>query len=202
MRETLLHDFTDLNVGRGLRTPPAPAVAGFGVPALQLATEEPRLIPAGRWRVTPGVSVEEAADRIWRFRIEGYPVAPEKSPIAELPLPDDFEFPAGAILRFSYRLAQPAGATLANGKYMEAYFRTANGNLYQVWPRQYAMHAWSEYIEAKENYTMAFYGRANLPWRFKDNQPVALVFFFRPGRDSLPAVYEISDPRIVRLGEQ
>ncbi len=152
--------------------------------------------------MTHGVSVEESADRTWRFRIEGYPAEPEKSPIAELPLPDDFEFPAGAMLRFSYRLAQPAGATMANGKYMEAYFRTANGNLYQVWPRQFAMDAWSDYTEVKENYTMAFYGRANLPWRFKDNRPVALVFFFRPGRENLPAVYEISNPRIVLLGGQ
>jgi hypothetical protein len=200
MRETVLYDFTDRIVGRGLRTPPPPEQAGFGNPALHLASEEPRLTAAGRWRVTPGVSVEET-DRSWRFRIEEFPAEPEKSPIAELPLPNNFEFPAGAMLRFSYRLAQPAGATMANGKYMEAYFRTANGNLYQVWPRQYATEAWSEYNEAKENYTMAFYGRAKLPWRFKDNRPVALVFFFRPGRESLPAVFEISHPRIVRLSQ-
>jgi len=202
MRETVLYDFTDSDVGLHLGARLAGNTkATDRSPALQLASEEPRLTSAGRWRVTPGVSVKEA-DRTWRFRIEGFPSEPEKSPIAELQLPNDFEFPAGAMLRFSYRLAQPSGATLANGKYMEAYFRTANGNLYQVWPRQYAMDAWSDYTEVKENYTMAFYGRANLPWRFKDNRPVALVFFFRPGRESLPAVYEVSYPRIVRLGGQ
>jgi hypothetical protein len=164
-----------------------------------LATEEPRLEPAGRWRVTRGVTVEETTDKVWRFRIEAFPVEPETSARAELPLPDDFVFSDGGMMRFFYRLAQPSGTDIKTGKYMEAYFRTANGNLYQVWPRQYAMHAWSEYIEAKGNYTMAFYGRAKLPWRFKDNRPVALVFFFRPDRDALPAVYEVKDARIVKL---
>ena len=144
--------------------------------------------------------MEETSDRTWRFTITGYPDEPEKSAMAELPVPADFDFPDRSLMRFFFRLAEPAGTDLKTGRYMETYFRTANGNLYQVWPRQYAMHAWSEYIEAKENYTMAFYGRANLPWRFKDNRPVALVFFFRPGRESLPAVYEISNPRIVLLG--
>lgn len=194
MREKLVYDFAAPD--SGLRQPEG---ADQG-PAVQTASEEPVLEPQGRWRVTPGVKVQETANKLWRFHVARFPDEPEKSAIAELPLPPGFAFPDRAMMRFFYRLAQPAGTDLKTGKYMEAYFRTANGNLYQVWPRQYAMHAWSEYVEAKENYTMAFYGRANLPWRFRDNQPVALVFFFRP-RGVLPAVYEVKDARIVQLGQ-
>lgn len=188
LRETMVHDFTAPTPVRKL--PDRPTVR---------AAEEPPREPQGRWRVTKGVRVEETEPRLWRFHIDRFPDESEKSAMAELPLPADFQFPAGAMLRFFYRLAQPEGTTSESGKYMEAYFRTANGNLYQVWPRQLAIHAWNDYTEAKENFTMAFHGRANLPWRFKDNQPVALVFFFRP-RNALPAVYEVKDPRIVLLG--
>lgn len=199
MRETMVHDFAqDVGLPLGARQSAGTDGTAQG-PALQRASEEPVLEAQGRWRVTPGVNVEEAANKVWRFHIERFPDEPEKSAIAELQLPAGFIFPDRAQLRFFYRLAQPAGTDVQTGKYMEAYFRTANGNLYQVWPRQLAMHTWSEYIEAKENYTMAFYGRANLPWRFKDNQPVALVFFFRP-RDALPAVYEVKDARVVAVG--
>lgn len=165
----------------------------------RLAVEEPRLQPAGAWRVTQGVGVEESSEQTWRFTITDFPAEPNKPAMAELPLPDDFVFPDHAMMKFDYRLVQPAGTTLADGKYFEAYFRTANGNLYQVWPRQYAMAAWHGYTEIKENYTMAFYGRSNLPWRFRDNRPVALVFFFRPGRAALPAIYEVKGARIVGL---
>lgn len=189
LREMMVHDFTAPTNGRNL----------LDYPTVR-ATEEPPREPQGRWLVTKGVRVEETAPRLWRFHIDRFPDEPEKSAMAELPLPSDFQFPPGALLRFYYRLAQPAGTTLDTGKYMEAYFRTANGNLYQVWPRQLAVHAWSDYTEAKENFTMAFHSRAQLPWRFRDNQPVALVFFFRP-RNALPAIYEVKDARIVELGQ-
>lgn len=165
----------------------------------RLAREEPRLTPAGRWNVTHGMKVEELPDRTWRFHITDFPPEPNKPAMAELPLPDDFSFPDGGMMCFTYRLTQPANTTVANGKYFEPYFRTANGNLYQVWPRQYAMGTWNGYTEVKENFTMAFYNRSNLPWRFRDNRPVALVFVFRPGRASLPATYEVRDMRIVEL---
>jgi len=163
-----------------------------------LATEEPRLeATPGRWRTTRGLEVTETTDGSWRFVVKQFPLEPHKPAMAELPLPDDFTFPDGGMLRMVYRLVDPPGADIKTGKYFELYFRTANGNLYQVWPRQYAMANWQEYTEVKENFTMAFYGRANLPWRFKDNRPVALVFFFRPG--TVPATYEIRDARIVKL---
>ncbi len=212
MQETLLHDFSRAisdqeSETSGERHSSPTAVGGQGrvlkniklLARRPLAVEEPRLEATGRWNVTRGVRVEELANRIWRFHITAFPTEPNKPAMAELVLPDGFTFPDEGMMRFNYRLVQPAGSTLANGKYMDAYFRTANGNLYQVWPRQYAMAAWSDYTEVKENYTMAFYGRANLPWRFRDNRPVALVFFFRPGRGALPAIYEVKDARIVKL---
>ncbi len=63
------------------------------------------------------------------------------------------------------------------------------------------MEAWSAYTEVKANFSVAFYGRAALPWRFRDNRPVALEFKFRPGAKGLPATYEVKDVRMVRLGD-
>lgn len=167
--------------------------------ARPLAVGEPRLQPlAGTsWRVTPGVTITATDDGIWRFRISRFPDEPLRPAMAELPLPDDFEFPDGALLQFSYRLAELGGGPADAGAYFEPYFRTANGNLYQVWPRQLAKPHWRPYTELKENYTMAFYGRTNLPWRFRDNRIVSLIFFFRP--TAFPAVYEVKSPRLVRF---
>ena len=162
-----------------------------------LGTEEKGLTEKGRWRVTEGVTVKETAEGNWRFEIAAFPGGQPRPSVAELPLADNFVFPDGGMMRFSYRLAEPAGTTLENGRYCEAYFRTASGSLYQVWPRQLATALWTEYTELKENYTMAFYGRANLPWRFRENRVSALVFCFRP--ITAPAAYEVKDARIVGL---
>jgi hypothetical protein len=83
------------------------------------------------------------------------------------------------------------------GDMMDVYFRTENGNLYQTWPRLRVNADWSRYIERAENFTMAFFGRAELPWRFTDNKPASLVFFLRPAE--LPAVFEVRDAQIIRL---
>jgi hypothetical protein len=189
MQERRLYDF-HADVGRDRRIPPFSQPAGFGDPALQAS---------GRWRVSDGVRVEETADGIWRFHVTAYPTERDQPATAELALPSDFVFPDGGMMLFSYRLAHPANTTAANSRSFEPHFRTANGNLYQVWPRQSAIGAWSGYTEVKENFTMAFYNRSNLPWRFRDNRPVALVFIFRPGRAGLPATYEVRDMRIVEL---
>jgi hypothetical protein len=191
MKETVVTRFTDA----GPEIEPSRAA----MEAVPLAREEVVAHREGRWHVTDGVSVTESKEGLWRFSIAAFPNGEPRPSVAELPLRGDFVFPDDAMMRFVFRLAEPAGATVENGRYCEAYFRTANGNLYQVWPRQYAIGAWSGYTEAKENYTMAFYGRANLPWRFRENRPVALVFRFRPG--TAPAVYEVKDARIVMLGE-
>jgi hypothetical protein len=80
----------------------------------------------------------------------------------------------------------------------EVYIRTSNGNLYQTWPRLVATANWKPYTERLGNFTMAFFGRAEMPWRFSENKPVALEFFFRPAK--YPLSFEIRRPRIVSLG--
>ena len=82
---------------------------------------------------------------------------------------------------------------------LEMYFRTRNGNLYATWPRLTATGQWARYMERMGNFSMAFYGRANPPWRFKDNEPVALVFFFRPA--ALPATFEIRGAQVAEFSE-
>lgn len=73
-----------------------------------LAAEEPALGPQGRWWVTPGVTVEEKADR-WRFRIDGWPPGVGKfAPKVELPLPAGWTMPGDAVLGFDYRLVREA----------------------------------------------------------------------------------------------
>jgi hypothetical protein len=190
MSETVYTRF-DAGAGRSLKN-------RNGLSQRPLATEEETLVEKGRWRVTAGVTVKEMTNGGWRFEIAAFPGGQPRPSVAELPLADDFVFPDGGMMRFSYRLAEPAETTSENGRYCEAYFRTASGSLYQVWPRQYATSLWSEYTELKENYTMAFYGRANLPWRFRDNRVSAVVFCFRP--ITAPAAYEVKDARIVGLG--
>jgi hypothetical protein len=46
---------------------------------------------------------------------------------------------------------------------------------------------------------MAFYGRAALPWRFKENKPVSLVVVMYP--KSLPATYEFRRPQLIKFGK-
>jgi hypothetical protein len=46
---------------------------------------------------------------------------------------------------------------------------------------------------------MAFYGRAALPWRFKENKPASLVVVMYP--KSLPATYEFRRPQLIKFGK-
>ena len=163
----------------------------------ELAREEPASSPSGRWLVTSDVKVEERPGRRWLFSVAASEDGTRGRAMAELPLPDDFEFPEDALLRLSHRLVQPGGTTVVTGKNLQIYFRTANGNLFVVWPWSRAQGSWSDYLEAKGNFTMAFYGRAALPWRFSENRIVSLVFAFAPERT--PMVFEVQDPRIVRV---
>jgi hypothetical protein len=156
------------------------------------AGEEPELYRVGRWLASSGTQVTEREGR-WIFSVEAMPTEPLRPAMVELPLPEDFRFEPGQLLEFSYRLG--AGGAEAEA-WLDVYFRTGSGNLYQVWPRLRAARGWQGYAEAAENFTMAFYGRAKNPWRFRDNPPVALVFFLRPAR--LPAVYEVENAAITR----
>ncbi|WP_138223053.1 hypothetical protein [Nibricoccus aquaticus] len=158
------------------------------------ASEEPGLQRQGRWLVSQGVTVaESAAKAAWTFKVDALPEEPGRPAMVELPLPESFVFEPGTLLEFSHRLAEGSAEAEA---WFDVYFRTENGNLYQVWPRLQAAREWRGYAEAAENFTMAFFGRAKLPWRFAENRPVALVFFFRP--EKLPAIFEIEDAAITR----
>jgi hypothetical protein len=75
--------------------------------------------------------------------------------------------------------------------------RTRNGNLYEVYPTRQATPDWQRFLEPGDNFTMAFYGRAALPWRFKDNKPASLVVVMYP--KSLPATYEFRRPQLIKL---
>jgi hypothetical protein len=91
------------------------------------------------------------------------------------------------------RLKSRAGAA---GDMIDMYFRTENGNLFQTWPRLRMSTDWTYYAARSEDFTMAFYGRTELPWRFSENKPAALVFFLRPSQ--LPAVFEMRGAQINR----
>ncbi|MCX6953896.1 MAG: hypothetical protein NTV51_17235, partial [Verrucomicrobia bacterium] len=91
--------------------PPGAAGANLQrIRARPVAREEPVLSAQGRWWVTPGVTVEEAASGTWRFTIAERPPGPVLwAPIAELPLPVGWTAPGDAFLSYGYRLA-PSGA--------------------------------------------------------------------------------------------
>ena len=184
-----------------------------------LAEGEPGLRVNGRWLATDGVRVEERGG-VWRFHIDHLPAEPLRPAAVELPLPEGFVFAAGTALVLERR-AVPRDELEANGSklaahssllnperlksragkagdVMDVYFRTENGNLYQTWPRLRVTEDWTGYSEQVENFTMGFFGRAALPWRFADNRPAALVFFLRPS--VLPAVFEVRGARIERVG--
>lgn len=76
--------------------------------------------------------------------------------------------------------------------------RTQNGNLFEVYPVRTATPHWQTYLEHHDNFTMAFYGRAELPWRFRDNKPMSLVLTFYPKQ--YPAVYEFRNAELITLG--
>lgn len=171
------------------------------------ASEEPALHRDGRWLVSDGVNVREtttsSGEAEWNFTVEKLSAEPLRPAMAELPLPKEFVFAPGALLEFSHRVATGADEPTVGAEteqtgeaWLDVYFRTANGNLFQTWPRLRAGGEWRGYAEAAENFTMAFYGRAAPPWRFAENRPVALVFFFRPERP--PATFTIRGAAITR----
>ncbi len=158
-----------------------------------LAGEEPRLHAQGRWLVSDDVSVEETAEG-WQFHLAAPPAPTLRCAMAELPLPDGFEFPDTQLLTFEHRLvAAPAGVGTAE---FDCLIRAVSGNLFEVLPRTAAGAGWQRYLEAKENFTGMSYGRMSLPWRFGENRAAALVFFFRP--QTLPATFELRGVGLAR----
>lgn len=179
--------------------------------ARPLAAGEPRVQAQGRWVVTDGVRVEEIGG-FWRFYIDQLPAEPLRPAWVELPLPEGFTIEPETLIVLDRRRVPvapgtgvPATADPARlqpragvaGDAMDVYFRMENGNLFQTWPRLRVTESWSPYVENAENFTMAFFGRAALPWRFAENRPVSLVFFLRPSQ--VPAIFEVRDARIVKV---
>jgi hypothetical protein len=192
-----------------------------------LANGEAGLKPDGRWLVTDGVRVEER-DGVWRFHINCLPAEAMRPAAVELPLPEGFVFPAGTWLTMERRRAddevfnhkgreeprslRSEGAARPHelsasrlksragraGNVMDVYFRTENGNLFQTWPRLRVTDEWTRYGGMAEDFTMGFFGRAALPWRFSENRPASLVFYLRPSQ--VPAVFEVRDALILRTG--
>lgn len=179
------------------------------------AGEEPRLYAQGRWLVTDGVRVEEQ-DGVWRFHIDYLSEASFRPAAVELPLPAGFEFKPDTLLTFEYRRVGGAGESggldregrplapsrlipLAGriGDGMTAYVRTLNGNLYGTTGRMRLADDWRYYAGRAQDFSMGFFGRAELPWRFADNRPASLFFFLRPA--TVPAVFEVRNARIVRV---
>ena len=171
-----------------------------------VATDEPRLLRQGRWLVSEGVRVEEIGG-LWRFYINEMPKEPLSSAIIELPLPGGFKVESDMLFSFERRwvppslnglVARPRKVISAGaGNVMAANIRTENGNLFRTGARVRLNENWTAYKQAADGFTMGFFGRAELPWRFFDNRPASLVFFIKPAE--LPAIIEIRDARLTRL---
>lgn len=165
--------------------------------ALPRVREEPPRLPSGPGFGTPGVKIEALPDG-WRITVERNEPDPKGRYgdlypwLAEIPWPDGQAFPAGALISFLY--ASPNSGAAGEG--LDFRIRTANGNLFGVMPPITAHPYPLTYQQARGNFTPVFYGRMNLPWRFQDNRPIALVFQLRPRH--LPAVYEFRFPRLIR----
>ena len=180
--------------------------------ARPLAREEPALKPDGRWLVSDGVRVEDHGDGVWRFEVAHFPKEPLRPAMAELPLPEGFGFKAGSMLMFQHRMIPsakspevPSGDSRFStrtgnwGASVDVFFRTANGNLYKGTPQLAPTETWKTYAQSAQNFTLWFYGRGALPWRFSENRPVSLVFFLKPKQ--LPFTLEVKQAEIVKFAK-
>ncbi len=174
------------------------------------ASEEEVLHAMGRWRVTKGLSVTEEND-VWRFTVSGFPDEPTRPAVAELPLRDGLRFSRESLLRMDLRLVprtiaqvHPVDQPLSHPNFSRLdrepiwpHVRTRTGNLFMMAIDFPIQTQWQLFAEMPANFTPAFYGRMELPWRFLEHEPAALVFHFRPRL--LPAVYEVRKARVVEL---
>ena len=160
--------------------------AGGSIAVLSLQPGERREIPV---LVKPGQDRFEAnpVKAVWRAKPGAQAVA------AEVAAP-----PQAAGVTASKADSRGVAVRAGNQELFDVYIRATNGNLYQTWQRLWAKEGWQRYMERMGDFTMAFFGRANLPWRFADNEPAALVFFFRP--EQLPVTYEIRRAQVVEYG--
>ena len=159
---------------------------GGSADVLQLAPGERREI-AVEIRLVPAdyFGAQRAGVRFKQHNVAPAKVTPaEPPPLTADSVPPPVTEP-GRPATTTSPAASPASPTFG----FEAYIRTANGNLYQTWPRLNARETWQWYVERFANFTPAFYGRAHLPTALAENEPAALVFFFRP--EHYPATYRL-----------
>ncbi len=201
-QETLVEDFS--SAGAAVR-----ANAHF-LDTRPRASEEESLQTMGRWRVSKGLSVTED-NGVWRFTVTGFPDESTRPAVAELPLRDGLRFSPESLLRMDLRLVprtidqvHPTEQPLSHPNFSRLdrepiwpHVRTRTGNLYMMAIDFPIQTQWRLFAEMPANFTPAFYGRMELPWRFLDHEPAALVFHFRPRL--LPAVYEVRNARVVEL---
>jgi hypothetical protein len=88
--------------------------------------------------------------------------------------------------------ARPIAMAIPGQLIFDVYIRMANGNLFSVGSPFSATDAAQHQAQRLGNLSMAFFGRAELPWRFETSEPAALVFFVRPDPKPLPVTLEIS----------
>ncbi len=75
--------------------------------------------------------------------------------------------------------------------------RTADDNLFEVYPLRPVGADWQNYIEPQANFTLSPYSRAAGDWRFAAGRPVALMISTR--LQKVPATIEVRGVRLVRL---
>lgn len=174
--------------------------------------EEARLVSDGRWLVTPGVTVEETPEGMWRFHVSAMPGVGMRPAVAELPLPDDWApWESGLMLSYDFRVSPASAALRTNSRSDEpdetlrsqvgalrdivsSYLRTRTGALYSTLPRLAADPTWKRYNQPAESLTPGFPGRFAAPMRVDRERPASLAFFFRPA--GLPTTYEIANPSL------
>lgn len=141
---------------------------------------------AGAWLFTPGTEIEVRGDQ-WTFTVHSLPGDGGRRAMAELPLPDGFDFRSGQSLTFAHQ------ASVWPALY-DVKMRTATGNLYGPWRQYAARPAAADVTMGADGFGLQFYGRASRPVPFDQHRPVSLVFQFRP--PVLPTTYVISGLRI------
>ena len=164
---------------------------------------------AERWLSTPRVDIEETIFG-WRITVNDLPTEPLRPAEIELPLPDDWHFPANAALSFQYRLISSSTDTVyqdesaiasatADNRFEEfdVNFRDANGTLWSVWPRLLARRQQQSYLELAPHFTPMFFSRAAIKSRPSLGGGGSIVLMIRPR--TLPFTLEVLNPQIAHL---
>ena len=144
------------------------------------------------WLTTQGTTVRPTANG-WQISVFDLPAASLRPAELELSLPPDFEFTSNDALWFSYHLETEDPD---RHEEFELNFRTNRGNLYSVWPRQFARRTSQLYFELQENFTPMFFARSQAPLDINSERIVAINIRIRPR--SLPTILHFHSPVVVQ----